>query len=100
MLPSSASDHVHDHSHDHSNANRASHHDEGAPPGHTCCQLTGKYAFTVASPPPSPSPPAVLVTIPTSTDTPDRLLAIRLRRFRPEPTQHAPPYLCFLSLLI
>ena len=111
MLPASheeaaAPGDVHDHSHDHSQGPHAAmppaHHDghDGSMPGHTCCELTGKYAFTVASSPPSAAPSVVLVTMPTLAETPAGLLAVRPRGLSPEPTQHAPPYLRFVTLLI
>jgi hypothetical protein len=62
--------------------------------------MTGKYAFTVASSPPSAAPAVVVVTMPTSAGTPAGLLAARLQRLSPEPTQHAPPYLRSVILLI
>lgn len=111
MLPASheeagASGHAHGHSHDHSHnpheATRPGHHDrrDGSTPAHTCCELTGKYAFAIGAPPPSVAPAVVLVTIPSPAETPGPLLAARPQRLSPEPTQHAPPYLRFATLLI
>lgn len=106
MLPVSGSGDVHSRSHEDSRgaqeANRAPHHDEhdGSAPRHTCCHLTGKFAFTVASSPPSAAPAVVLVTMPMAAETPAGHLAARLRRLNPEPTQHPPPYLRFVTLLL
>ena len=105
MLPAASGD-VHAHSHDHSRgvheAMPPGSHDEhdGSPPGHTCCELTGQYAYTVASSPPTVARAAVLVTMPTPARTPTGLVADRLNHLSPEPAQHPPPYLRFLALLI
>jgi hypothetical protein len=42
----------------------------------------------------------VLVTVPTPAETPAGLLGTRLLRLSPEPTQHPPLYLRFVSLLV
>ena len=105
MLPAASVD-VHARPHDHSRgvheAMPRANHDEhdGSRPGHTCCELTGKYAYTVDSSPPSAAPAAVLVTMPTPAQTPTGLVAIRLNHLNPEPPQHPPPYLRFLTLLL
>ena len=100
MLPGSPPSDVRSHPHDHSHGAREANDEHHGSPGHTCCELTGKYAYTADSSPPSAAPAVVLVTMPTPAQAPTGLVAARLNHLSPEPPRHPPPYLRFLTLLI
>ena len=69
-------------------------------PEHTCCELTGKSAFTPAASAPSPAPPAVLVTLRGPADELEPRTAVLVGRRVIDPTHYPPPYLRFRALLI
>jgi len=69
-------------------------------PEHTCCELTGKFAFTPAASAPSPAPLAVLVTLRGPVDELEPRTAVLAGRRVLDPTHHPPPYLRFGALLV
>jgi hypothetical protein len=80
-------------------------HDRGAgdkhPPDHTCCEVTGKYAFAAAgSPVPSLAPTLAVGAFVLGGEGLQRVAANFFKR-QPVPLlHHPPPYLRFASLLI
>lgn len=74
-------------------------HEHGQDPWGTCCESTGKYAFTVTSRPPAAKPTVRVVTLATEIVVTDRLPA-----FWHRPAQHLahgpPAYLRYATLLI
>lgn len=103
------SDDVHRHAHDSHQESPHSHqhvpvtrtqapsHD---PPPRTCCELTGKYAVTLAAPAPSAAPLVMVASFRRAGDVPQAPLPARAVRQFPEPSHHPPPYLLFATLLI
>jgi len=95
--------HMHGHEHAAGRTPVSSEHGEHSSdrsPEHTCCELTGKFAFAPAASAPSPAPLAVLVTFRGLADQLEPRTAVFVGRRVLDPTHHPPPYLRFGALLI
>jgi hypothetical protein len=91
----------HMHRHEHAAGHTPGSSDHGEHPSdHTCCELTGKFAFAPAASAPSPAPLAVLVTLRGLADHLKPRTAVFVGRRVLDPTHHPPPYLRFGALLI
>ena len=93
--------HRHEHGAEHSpGSSEHGEHPSDRSPEHTCCELTGKFAFAPAATAPSPEPLAVLVTLREPADKLEPRTAVLVGRRVLDPTHHPPPYVRFGALLI